>query len=136
MVRSASGRAPQYPTTLRACSARAVPPRHLDARPQDSGRRGRYSGYALAARRERGGGGETWIVVPRLDGAGRTWREPRILGLAKLPAVSHLRVARPRPGRAAHEHTSDYQSAYANIVSIGHQGKAHQLQSVIPHHGV
>jgi len=38
------------------------------------------------------------MVVPRLVGAGRTWREPRILELAMLPAVPHLREARPRPG--------------------------------------
>jgi hypothetical protein len=60
------------------------------------------------------------MIIPRLTGAGATWCEPRILELAMLPAVLSLREERPRPGRGAHEHTSDNPSAYANIVSMGH----------------
>ncbi len=60
------------------------------------------------------------MIIPRLTGAGPTWCEPRILELAMLPAVLSLREERPRPGHGAHEHTSDYPSAYANIASIGH----------------
>ena len=33
------------------------------------------------------------MVVPRLVGAGRTWRELRIFELAMLPAVPYLREA-------------------------------------------
>jgi hypothetical protein len=62
------------------------------------------------------------MIIPCLTGAGPTWCEPRILELAMLPAVLSLREERPRPGHGAHEHTSDYPNAHANIASMGIRG--------------
>jgi len=97
------------------CAAR------LDAFLQDSGRLGRYPNCALDAD---AGAVVTMkqAIIPPLIGAGQTWCEPRILELAMLPAVPCSEEVRPRPGRAADEHTSENSRAYANMVSTGHPG--------------
>ena len=72
--------------------------------------------------------GSSAAVTVRLDGRpalGRcgtdvAWAADFRVGDAARRALPE--GGRPRPGPAIHEHTSDYSSAYANIISMGHQG--------------